>query len=425
MPIFLLMILLLLPAPAQALNAGSPRYTPVVKAVSTVAPAVVNITATLVERRPASDFDWFFGFPQEYRSESLGSGVIIDGAGALVLTNAHVVHQARDIKVRLQDGRVFVATVVGAEPDFDLALLRLSGAAKLPAVPMANSADLMPGETVIAIGNPFGFSHTVTTGVISALERTIQTENGAMTDLIQTDAAINPGNSGGPLLNIMGELIGINTAIDARGDGIGFAIPISKAKSVVEEILDQGHVSPLWLGLAGQDIDQRSAAALGLPKAEGLLITEVMDGPAKAAGLKPGDVLQTMGSAEVSDRAAYLSLLRNHPPKAPLSLTYFRQGKPHTLSLTPAAFDDNIAAAYAEKRWGFSLNARQQISSIRPNSPAAALGLQKGDLILAISGRPLNSMADYLNAFRRLYLNRQIILHVGRDNRTYQVRMGV
>ena len=207
------------PRAAFALDASSPRMTPVVKAVSQVAPAVVNITSTLIERRPATPFDAFFGMPnQPYRSESVGSGVIIDGGEGLVLTNAHVVNGATSISVRLLDGRSFSADVVGAEPDFDIAVLRLDGAKNLPAVRMAESTDLMPGETVIAIGNPFGFSHTVTTGVISALDRTIQAEDGMFTDLIQTDAAINPGNSGGPLLNILGELIGINTAIDARGE---------------------------------------------------------------------------------------------------------------------------------------------------------------------------------------------------------------
>ncbi|MDR0239713.1 MAG: trypsin-like peptidase domain-containing protein, partial [Deltaproteobacteria bacterium] len=205
--------------PAGALEDTSPRFTPVVRAVQQTAPAVVNITSTrTLQRRSASAFDLFFpelfpGGPREQQGRvSLGSGVIVDGAKGLVLTNSHVSLGGGDIKVRLQDGREFDAELAGAEPDFDIALLLLKGASQLPSVRMGDSDDIMPGESVLAIGNPFGFTHTVTTGVVSALGRTIRGERGLFTDLIQTDAAINPGNSGGPLLNILGELIGINTA---------------------------------------------------------------------------------------------------------------------------------------------------------------------------------------------------------------------
>ena len=277
------------PVPAGAApTSREQRVTPTVRAVSAVAPAVVNITTTLHQRRAATPFDYFFGLPErEYQSESIGSGVIIDGKQALVLTNAHVVNGASAISVRLLDGRSFEADVVGAEPDFDLAVLRLKNASNVPSVRMGDSSDLMPGESVIAIGNPFGFSHTVTTGVISALDRSIASDEGIITDLIQTDAAINPGNSGGPLLNILGELIGINTAIDARAEGIGFAIPVNKARAVVDAILEQGHVTPSWLGVLGQDVDPRAARALGLPRPEGLLVTEC---PVKGE-MKPGCTL--------------------------------------------------------------------------------------------------------------------------------------
>lgn len=428
------LVLLLAPAAvfvpaASALDASSPRMTPVVKAVSQVAPAVVNITSTLMERRPATPFDAFFGIPnQPYRTESVGSGVIIDGGRNLVLTNAHVVNGATSIAVRLLDGRSFEADVVGAEPDFDIAVLRLKKAKDLPAIRMADSTDLMPGETVIAIGNPFGFSHTVTTGVISALDRTIQAEDGLFTDLIQTDAAINPGNSGGPLLNILGELVGVNTAIDARGEGIGFAIPIHKARRVVEEILGKGHVTPSWLALIGQDVDPRTARVLRLPSPEGLLITEVLDGPAAKAGLKPGDVVRGLDGHPVSDRDMYLSLLRNHQPGDDLSLEYYRDGKARTLTLSPAVFDDKTAEALAQRRWGASVREDRggvTVDDVRAGSPAGRLGLEKGDRIAGIGGRDVNTRADYLEAFRRAYLNQQVLLRVVRGNRMYQVRMSL
>ena len=240
------------------------RVTPVVKAVKAVGPAVVNITtATRVQSRGSELddvfsplFQRFFNLPlqrpREREYKSLGSGVIIDGKRALVLTNAHVISGAGTIKARLSDGREFTAELVGAGADYDLAVLHLKDAKDLPQAEMGDSTDLMIGETVIAIGNPYGFNHTVTTGVISAVNRSVNTDQGVYSDFVQTDAAINPGNSGGPLVNLLGQVIGINTAIYAKAEGIGFAIPVSKAKRVVSQLLHKGTVSAVWLGLAGQ-----------------------------------------------------------------------------------------------------------------------------------------------------------------------------
>lgn len=417
-------------SPAQDAAPNSLRRTPAVRAVQIVAPAVVNITADLAERRQATPFDMFFGYPeQQYHSENMGSGVIIDGKKGLVLTNAHVINNAASISVRLLDGREFEADVVGAEPDFDIAVLSLKNAGDLPSVRMGDSSDLMPGESVIAIGNPFGFSHTVTTGVVSALDRTIRTPGGLFTDLVQTDAAINPGNSGGPLLNILGELIGINMAIDARGEGIGFAIPISKARRVVDEIVDQGGVTPSWLALAGQDVDQRSARMLGLPRPEGLLVTEVFPGgPAAAAGLRAGDVVAALNGHQVTDRGAYLSLLRNHLPREEVKLTYFRDGRKREITLPTALFDDKTAEEYARRRWGLSMKENKRellVAGVENGSPAQRLGLRAGDRITGVSGRRVGNKADFLNAFRRSYLNRQVFLQVVRGQRMYQVRMDI
>lgn len=410
------------------------RVTPAVRAVNAVAPAVVNITSTLAVRRSVHEelmpFDFFFGMPgRDLRSESIGSGIIIDGRRSLVLTNAHVVNGAASISVRLLDGRTFEADVVGAEPDFDIAVLRLKGAKELPSVAMGDSTDLMPGESVIAIGNPFGFSHTVTTGVISALDRTIEAEDGVFTDLIQTDAAINPGNSGGPLLNILGELVGINTAIYDRAQGIGFAIPISKARRVVDDILDQGRVSTPWLALIGQNVDPRTARYLRLPTAEGLLVTEVFpDGPAARAGLRPGDVIRKIAGNPVSDRNKYLSLLRNHQPHAPMKLEVWRDGREKTFTLEPADFDDNTAEKLALRRWGLSVKDGRNgavVAQVKKNSPAGNLGLETGDRIAGISGRAVESRRDFLDSFRRDFLKRQVLLQVLRGGRLYQVRMGL
>lgn len=409
------------------------RVTPAVRAVNSVAPAVVNITSTLIQRRSSQEltpFDLFFNMPgRDLRGESIGSGIIIDGRRSLVLTNAHVVNGASSISVRLLDGRTFSADVVGAEPDFDIAVLKLKGAKDLPSVTMGDSTDLMPGESVIAIGNPFGFSHTVTTGVISALDRTIEAEDGVFTDLIQTDAAINPGNSGGPLLNILGELIGINTAIYDKAQGIGFAIPISKARRVVDEILDQGHVSTPWLALIGQNVDPRTARYLRMPAAEGLLVTEVFKGgPAAGAGIRPGDVILELSGNTVTDRDKFLSLLRNHQPHAPVTVRIWRDGSERTLTMKTADFDDSTAESLAQRRWGVSVKDGRYgavISQVKKNSPADRLGLEKGDTITAISGRSVESRKSFLDAFRRDFLKRQLLLQVLRDGRLYQVRMGL
>ncbi|MBR3880296.1 MAG: trypsin-like peptidase domain-containing protein [Mailhella sp.] len=403
------------------------------RAVHKAAPAVVNITSTLVERRSIHDFtpfDLFFGLPgRDHRSQSIGSGIIIDGRRSLVLTNAHVVNGAESISVRLLDGRSFEADVVGAEPDFDVAVLRLKGAKDLPSVAMGDSTDIMPGEAVIAIGNPFGFAHTVTTGVVSAVDRTIEADDGMFTDLIQTDAAINPGNSGGPLLNILGELIGVNTAIHGKAQGIGFAIPISKARRVVDEILDQGRVRTPWLALIGQNVDPRTAHYLDLPSAEGLLITEVFpDGPARKAGLKAGDVILEMAGNAVSDRDRYLSLLRNQSPHSSLKLKVWRDGKERTVDVMPADFDDDSARSLARRRWGVSVKDGRSgavVTEVRSQSPAEQLGLRSGDCILAISGREVASESDFLHSFRRDFLKRQILLQVLREGRVYQVRMRI
>jgi Do/DeqQ family serine protease len=414
--------------PAQALEESNPRFTPVVRAVQQTAPAVVNITSTRVsQRRYASAFDLFFPemFPggprQQQERSSLGSGVIVDGANGLVLTNSHVILGGGDIKVRLQDGREFDAELAGAEPDFDIALLRLKGASHLPSVRMGNSDDIMPGESVIAIGNPFGFTHTVTIGVVSALGRTIRNETGLFTDLIQTDAAINPGNSGGPLLNILGDLIGINTAIDARAEGIGFAIPINKARRVMRDMLDKGGVHPTWLGLAAQDVDQRVAAALRLPKAQGILVTEVYAAsPAARAGLKAGDVITDIGNTSLRNRRDYLDALRNHTPDSPARFVLYRDGSRMELRITPETFSDALAEHLMEQRWGLAATDGKDGALVARATPQGlARELRRGDAIVKIGNMRVQNKADLLRAFRQYHMSGQIMLAIVRGGKLF------
>lgn len=420
----------------------SPRMTPVVRAVQAVAPAVVNITSThVIEGRRLSSLESFFGpgfgpgfpgfdgfpgtQPRRQKRVSLGSGVIVDGKKGLVLTNAHVIAGGDEVMVHLLDGREFPATVKGAEPDFDIAVLEIRGARHLPAVRLGDSGDILPGETVIAIGNPFGFTHTVTTGVVSALGRTIRNEGGLFTDLIQTDAAINPGNSGGPLLNIEGGLIGINTAVDARAEGIGFAIPINKARRVMEDLMGRGRVAPLWLGIAAEDLDSRMAMALGRREARGLLVSTVFEGtPAARAGIAPGDIIESINAAPVRDRRDYINVLRNQTGGESLRVVLRRGEKSLMLNLTPAPFDDEKARALMERRWGLTLGPGSRglvIQSVRRDGPAAFL--RKGDIIAAVGATRVGALQDLLQAFRRERLAGQVLLQIVRDGRGYYARL--
>ena len=433
-------LLLSIPLRAKAVSPDSPRLTPVVRAVQTVAPAVVNITSThIVEGQRLSPLEQFFGpgFPGlpgfdvpggrrvRQKRVSLGSGVIVDGEKGLVLTNAHVISGGDEVMVHLLDGREFAATVKGADPDFDIAVLQIKGASKLPAVTLGDSSDIMPGETVIAIGNPFGFNHTVTTGVVSALGRTIRNKEGAFTDLVQTDAAINPGNSGGPLLNIEGVLIGINTAVDSRAEGIGFAIPINKARRVMHDLMSIGRVAPLWLGLELQDVDGRTAMALGLKDAGGVLVTGVLNGsPAARAGIVPGDILQSINASPVRDRRDYLDILRNQTTGTALRLQLLREGGPVRLEVTPEQFGDAEARALAERRWGFSAAQTAQgvvVRQARADGPASFL--HQGDRITAVGAVEIRTMEDFLQAFRRERMSGQILLQVVRNGKGYYARL--
>ena len=421
------------------------RMTPVVTAVRAVAPAVVNITsARTVERRagrgPFFDDEFFRQFfgpgfapgpaaPQRETQESLGSGVIIDGAKGLVLTNAHVIAGGASITARLLDGRELPATLVGSDPDFDVAVLRLdTGGKPLPQAAMGDSGDVMIGETVIAIGNPFGYAHTVTTGVVSAVGRSLKHEGGAYADLIQTDAAINPGNSGGPLMNLAGELVGINTAIYAEAEGIGFAIPINKAKRVVDELVSHGRVQAVWLGLEGQDVDERIARYLDLEDMRGMLVTQVHEAATRKAGITAGDVITAVNGVDVEDRDHYQRILRNFTLGQKVGLKVSGQGGKRSVSVAVQSFTNEKALDMAGQRWGMSV--RQQgrnlvLSGVRPGSPAQQLGLKEGDILVKVAGDAQTSVDDYARAFKRYRMANTVLLLVARDGRGYHVRLRV
>ncbi len=417
---------------AQEQNQEDLRKTPVVRAVQSAAPAVVNITTTKViagrSVHPLAEF--FFGnrIPTRGRDQvrtSLGSGVIVDGKKGLVITNAHVVSGGDNVRINLLDGREFEADIVGAEPDFDIAVLQVRGATDLPSLRIREAQDLMPGETVIAIGNPFGFAHTVTTGVISATGRSIRSGNTLFTDLVQTDTAINPGNSGGPLLNILGEVVGINTVIDARAEGIGFAIPIQKALRVMDDLIGYGHVAPLWLGLMGQDVDENVAMALALKKPEGLLIAHVYPNtPAAKAGLQSGDVVLRMGTVVIRDKQYYLHFLGNHTPDTPIDIRIWRDNAYKDIRITPAPFTDATVQALFSQRWGFMVKEQGDsliVTQRKETGPADML--QIGDKIVGVGRVRTRSMEDILQIFRTQRMAQQVLLHVVRGRKEYYAHL--
>jgi len=409
------------------------RRTATVRVVEKVGPAVVNITTERVVggQRPFQPFAGDPFFEQFFRdffeprlpqtAQSLGSGVIIDEAGH-VLTNEHVVSRADVIRASLADGREFEATLVGADPNNDLAVLQLESEERLPAVAPGSSADLMVGEPVIAIGNPFGLSNSVTTGVVSALDRSIRSQDRAFHGFLQTDASINPGNSGGPLLNAEGELVGINTAIYQGADGIGFAIPIDVAKRVVHELITRGEVAPVWLGLDLQDLDPRLSEVMQLPQQlSGGLVSRVRAGsPAAASGIERGDIITRVDGHPVRSAREFYEILERGTVGQPLRLTLFRDGAERQAAAVLAEIPEAEIAELAEQMLGFSLEAAPQggfrVTSVRSGSGAHRIGIERGDLILGINGKPLGGEEA---------LRRSILELRGRDRALVVVQRGM
>lgn len=278
-----------------------------ISAVDKVSPSVVSIN-TIIEGGGAAIFD-----PLEFElyyvpREGQGSGVIVDEKG-YVITNAHVVNNSEKIFVTLSDGREFEGTLIGSDPYLDLALIHINGE-NLPVASLGNSDKLKPGSWAIAIGNPYGFSNTVTIGFISAVNRNLRIDNREFQGLIQTDAAINPGNSGGALVNIYGELIGINIAIVSYAQGIGFAIPSNDVRDLMEELIEYGKISRAYVGFYTNEVTLQIAAKLGLPDARGLIVTEIIsDGPGDRAGLKVGDVIRQVNGKDVNKVEDFNKLL--------------------------------------------------------------------------------------------------------------------
>ncbi len=397
---------------ADASGNPLPSLAPMLEQVT---PAVVNIHSKQVQRlrNPLADDPFlrrFFGIPdmpQERVRQSLGSGVIVDAESGLVLTNNHVIEGADDISVTLADGRTLEAELVGSDPDTDVALVRVA-ADKLTALPLADTKLLRVGDFVVAVGNPFGLGQTVTSGIVSALGRNGLRGLGYQ-NFIQTDASINPGNSGGALVNLRGELIGINSAIFSPSGGnigIGFAIPASLAREVMRQLLAYGEVRRGSLGVIAQDItpELASALALGL-QPRGALVARVDAGsPAQTAGVRVGDVITQLEDQQVHDRAALHNIEGLLPVGKPIRIGVNRDGKPLSLKAVLKARPKELAGDDLDPRLGGASFAevpervRQSgvagvvVSKVESGSRADLNGLRAGDLVTHIGRRTIDGL---------------------------------
>lgn len=319
--------------------AHSPAPASLRAAAQRAAQSVVSINTTKTVRAPyANDpfFQYFFGESPNRAQSGLGSGVIVNKDGYL-LTNNHVIEGADAINVTLNDGREFSAKVVGTDPDSDLAVLKIN-APNLPAIQIGSSENIAIGDAVLAIGNPFGVGQTVTSGIISALGRSHLGLN-MYENFIQTDAAINPGNSGGALVDINGDLVGINTAIFSQSGGnmgIGFAIPTKTAQFVMDSIIRDGRVIRAWAGLVSDPLTPELAEAAGVKATSGVIVTGVLqDGPAAKAGIRPGDVITSIGNHQVQSVGDLMSTIAGLTPNVPVDIQMERHGELQTISITP------------------------------------------------------------------------------------------
>jgi serine protease Do len=394
--------------------------------------AVVSIQTEGREKRPASTGK---EAPKgEPPRRGVGSGVIVDGRG-LVLTNHHVIERADRIELTLYDGRTFRGTVVGRDPKTDLAVVRIDTTEPLPVAVLGDSDGVQVGQWAVAIGNPFGLGHSLTAGVISGIGRG---DLGLATfeDYIQTDAAINPGNSGGPLLNIRGEVIGINTAINPMGRGIGFAIPINTAKDIMRQLLEHGRVIRGFLGVVIQPLTAELAAKFAVPENSGVLIGDIVPGsPAEQAGLRRGDVIVAFAATPVHKTQELQRLVADTRPGTAVQIQVVRDGQPQVIALEMGELKDaEPPPEPAGSRFGLTLDGLTKelakqfnlkidegvvITNVESGSPAARDGLRKGDVILEVERTPVPTLESFRKRVSQLDPDEPVLLLILREGRSF------
>ena len=391
-------------------------------------PAVVTIiTDKVVSLNQFDDFGFFFYQPnmprqREFKTNALGSGVIVDSKNGYILTNNHVVDDMDGIRVKLIDKREFDATIIGTDPKSDLAVLKID-AENLDDIDIGDSESIRVGEWVMAVGSPFSenLSHTVTTGIVSAIGRSNILNSGSYEDFIQTDAAINPGNSGGALLNMDGDLIGINTAIATGGyekgnRGVGFAIPSNMAQRIMSDLIDKGYVTRSWLGVIIQELDNETAEALDIETRNGALIADVVkDSPAEDAGMQEGDVIVEFNGKPIANTANLKNVVSLTAPESTNRVKVIRNGSPKTVKVTLQELPEKpqqyaIRQRNESNEFGLelkkitdSLKEKYQIEEedalvvtrIDPNGEAYGKGIREGDIIKRIGTERVRSLKDY------------------------------
>jgi len=401
-----------------------------------VTPAVVNVRAARLQRSRDLGplFEEYFGDlfnhpPQrERKAQSLGAGFLISRDG-YILTNEHVVKGAEEISVSLSDQRVYQAKIVGVDPRTDVAVVKIDAEEELPTVVLGDSDQIRVGQWALAIGNPFGLDRTLTVGVISATGRAnVGIED--YEDFIQTDASINPGNSGGPLLNIYGEVVGINTAIVAAGQGIGFAIPINLARLIADQLIEDGEVSRGWLGVSIQPMTAELAESFGLDRLTGALVNQVLpDSPAEAAGVQRGDVLLTLAGKEIRGVRELQLLVASTPVGKTVEIGVLRDGEQLTLPVTIATLPDagQISDRGKKAAPGEGLGLRVKpdeenrgllIEEVDPESRAAQAGVQPGDLLLSVNRRAVKDLEEFQAAVKQSANAKQVLLLIQRGETT-------
>lgn len=428
--------------------------------VSTVSPAVVNISATKIIQRETDAlfddpfFDLFspfndFGMPKKWKEKSLGSGVIVSPDG-YIITNNHVVEKGEEIRVTLFDGKTFKGKLVGADPKTDIAIIRID-ASKLPTLTWGDSERLQVGEFVLAIGNPYSLSHTVTMGIISAVGRA-NVGIADYEDFIQTDAAINPGNSGGPLVNVKGELIGINTAIFSRTggyQGIGFAVPSNMVRIIMDQLVQRGKVTRGWIGVTIQELTPELSQKFGAQRAQGALVSDVMkDSPAAKAGMRRGDIILTFDGKVVKDVSNLRNMVAQSKIGDDVEMEILRSGREYSIKVTIIEFprtrevaevipDHSTGDTEAElltgltvmdlsketlKQLGYNKNERGVIVvKVETGSPADEAEIRKGDIINEIDEKKIDSVDDFNNIASHIKRKETVLLFVNRGGKRFYV----
>ncbi|QTA79616.1 Serine protease, do-like [Desulfonema limicola] len=390
---------------------------------------------------PFDFFEKFFGGDQnkDFKQRSLGSGFIIDKEGHIV-TNNHVIEGADEIKVRLNNDDEYDAEIVGRDPNTDIALIKVKSNTDLPVSKMGDSDALKVGQWVLAIGSPFGLEHTVTAGIVSAKGRVIG--SGPYDDFIQTDASINPGNSGGPLINMDGEVVGINTAIIASGQGIGFAVPINLARGIIEQLKKSGEVTRGWLGVAIQDISSEIAEYYGVEDKKGVLVTEIFNGdPADNAGIQAKDIIVSVNGQNVETTRDLTRLIAAISVGNTADILVLRNGKEKKFKVKIAKREDSqlVSGVYQNNNTddlgiqvselspeiSRQFNIKQTegiiVTDVDNDSKGAQAGIMAGDIIKEINHEPVRSIDDYTNAVNKIKSGEPVHMFIQRMNRGFLV----